>query len=108
MFDISGNKIGNEFQVKNYTKFSGESVPAVARLPHGGFIVCWHERFEDIYWYDILGQLFDASGKPLGHEFMMVQNRSYWQENACVVSLQDTSYVVCWQSSNQDGSSGPL
>ncbi|MDZ7265419.1 MAG: hypothetical protein ONB16_12595, partial [candidate division KSB1 bacterium] len=104
LIDDFGNKIGAEFRVKNYKMFSGSSHPVVASLPHGGFMFCWQERFEDIYWYDILGQLFDPSGKPLGHEFMMVQNRSYWQENACVVGLQDSSYVVCWQSSNQDGS----
>ena len=43
--------------------------PHAAGLTGGGFVVVWHSRDQDGTLFSIFGQLFDATGAPVGGEF---------------------------------------
>ncbi len=98
LFDISGNKKGNEFQV-NTDDYRGQSKPKLSALSNGRFVVCW-----DNYHFDnISGQLFDANGNKLGDEFQVNTYSVSYQSNPSVAAFSNGGFVVCWQSSAQDG-----
>jgi hypothetical protein len=105
IYDNLGRKIKDEFRLNlNSTNYPIPENPSIAGLLNGGFILCWQSRYSDDFWVDVLGQIFDTSGNKKGSEFQIATNRSYWQEDATVVGLQDSGFVVCWESGQQDGS----
>jgi len=103
IFDFSGNKRGNEFQVNTYTD-DKQFDPAVASLQDGGFVICWTSRHQDGYNDGIFGQMFDASGNKKGSEFQVNTFTDYDQTSPAVTSLQNGGFVTCWTSWGQDGS----
>lgn len=58
IFTANGSKVGNEFQVNNYTNFD-QRRPSVASLSNGNFIVTWVSDEQDGSWGGIFGQLFN-------------------------------------------------
>jgi hypothetical protein len=69
-YDASGNRLGNEFQVNTYTT-SYQWVPSVSLSPAGGFVVAWVSTSADLYLSDIFARRFDASGNPVGNDFVV-------------------------------------
>ena len=57
LFDETGVKIGNEFQVNTYTA-DDQSKPSVAGLPNENFVVTWHSNLQDGAGYGIYAQIF--------------------------------------------------
>ena len=104
IFDETGVKIGREFQVNTHTN-NHQDKPALTSLYFGGFIVCWESLNQDGSDYGVFGQVFDKDGYKLGKEFQINSYTSKDQYNAAVATLQDSSFIVCWESSEQDGSS---
>jgi hypothetical protein len=64
--DQQGNKLGAEFQVNTYTKLA-QTMPRVAALPAGGFIVVWESEGQDAGKSGIYAQRFDKDGNKMYH-----------------------------------------
>ena len=75
-YDASGQKVGGEFQVNTTTGWGNNLRPSVAGFSDGGFVVTWEVYSEDPAspGFDIFGQRFDASGNPVGGEFLVNQS----------------------------------
>ena len=97
-YDVSGNAIGDEFQVNTLTNSTQDSV-SVTALEDGGFVAAWYSGNNN----DLRGQRFDADGTPSGSEFV-VADANYSPSQPSITGLKDGGFVVTWQSSGQDGS----
>ena len=109
-FDATGDAVGAEFRL-NETTIGDQSTPAIAVQPDGsGVIVVWEAP-------DASGQGIEAKRIPLpdaatelaidtaGVEQQVNSTSTGDQTYPSVTKLDDGSYVVVWQSANQDGSS---
>ena len=104
LFDSSGNKVGSEFQVNTYTN-GGQTLPSVAGLSGGGFVVTWYDfGGQDGSGHGIYGQLFDNAGNKVDSEFRANTYTSNNQSNPSVAGLSGGGFVVTWTSEGQDGS----
>jgi hypothetical protein len=97
----SGQKIGGEFLVNQFTSFN-QRAPAVAPLSGGGFVVVWvseQERFTDATGgrpsVDIYGRIYDANGVAAGGEFI-VNDSTNLCANPSVAASTDGGFMVTW------------
>jgi hypothetical protein len=104
VFDSSGNKVGSEFRVNTYTTGS-QSLPSVAPLSGGGFVVTWNSDGQDGSSFGVYGQVFGSSGNTVGSEFRVNTYTSSYQWYPSVAGLSGGGFVVTWTSDGQDGSS---
>jgi hypothetical protein len=101
----TGQKVGGEFLVNQFTSFNQRS-PAVAALAGGGFVVVWvseQERFTDAAGtpsVDIYGRLYAASGAPVGGEFLVNEGTNICASPS-VAAASDGGFMVAW--SEKDG-----
>jgi len=102
-YTSAGAKSGGETQV-NTTKTGDQTMPAVAGLKSGGFIVVWQSGNEDKSGLGVYGQIFTAAGAKSGVEFKANTTTSGDQSLPSVASLASGGFVVAWTSNGQDGS----
>jgi Ca2+-binding RTX toxin-like protein len=91
------------YPVNTYTS-SAQSLPSVASLPDGGWLVVWQSSGQDGSGYGVYGQRYSESGIPLGAEFRVNSYTTNYQTNPSVAALADGGWVVAWDSDGQDGS----
>ncbi|WP_432472983.1 VCBS domain-containing protein [Amphritea sp. HPY] len=99
-FDEAGNAVGDEFLVNTHTQ-NDQTSPSVAALANGGFVVIWKSADPatgDTSGVSIAGQRFDATGNPVGEEFLVNTHKQSDQGNPSVTGLTDGGFVVTWQS----------
>ncbi len=103
MFNSSGNKVGDEFQV--YTNTNGNYLnPDIVPLSNGGFVICSECESQDGSGYDIYVQLFKFDGSKTGDEFQVNTNTNYSRGTKNIEQLSDKIFVICWECESQDGS----
>lgn len=101
-----------EFSV-NSEQANDQSEPAVAALADGGFVIVWETAYsaaeealdtdDEIFNASaVIGQLFDAAGNPVGDEFLVNTEFSYYQADPDVTGLADGGFVVTWSSYDDD------
>jgi hypothetical protein len=100
-FDISEEKIGNEFQI-NSGLLGCISRPSVAMDNDGNFVVTWDVGIADED-NDVYAQLFDASANKKGSEFIVNTYTDNRQERPYVAMDADGDFIIVWMSRNQDG-----
>ncbi len=103
-FDANGDPVGGEFLVNTDTvgqQFSQQ----VIGLPGGGFVVAWEDGIGDT---EIIGQVYDAGGAPVGGDFQINTETSGRQGFPSLAPLEGGGFVVTWASFGQDtdGSTG--
>jgi hypothetical protein len=103
-FASSGAPLGPEFRVNSYTTGS-QYWPAVAADPAGNFVVVWTSPGQDGASLGVFGQRYASSGSPLGPEFRVNTYTTDRQYIPSVAADPSGSFVVVWNSLNQDGSS---
>jgi len=87
----------SEFIVNSRT--SGNQLRSTtAELPGGGFIVVW-ESYQSGNG-DVMAQVFDASGMPVGNEFMVNTTNAGWQGWPDITALKDGTVMITWQGNN--------
>ena len=97
-----------EFQVNTYTT-DYEHDPAVCAGGDGTFVVVWESGEgnsgggQDGGQDGVFGQRYDSSGNPLGAEFQVNSYTIEDQNDADVCCAGDGSFVVVWESDEQDG-----
>lgn len=83
---------------------------AVAMDKFGGFVVIWSSSAQEgpdqvDYSLGLFGRRYDSSGQPIGPEFHVNTYRRNTQRLAAIAMNRSSgSFVVVWQSKNQDGS----
>jgi len=101
-YDSSGAAAGDEFKINTYTSGTQQH-SEVASLSDGGFVVTWMSMDSRADMRDIYGQRYDSSGAAAGNEFQVNSYTMQNQMDPAVAGLSDGSFVVTWESYNQDG-----
>ncbi|RUQ63973.1 calcium-binding protein [Azospirillum doebereinerae] len=109
-FNASGAAVGGNVMIDGGDANGLQTVPAVAGLPNGGYVVVWGTNVAPgTEGTDIAGRVYDASGTPVGPAFQVnsflapgsaVANDS----DPNVAALEGGGFVVTWNSTNHDGS----
>ncbi len=107
-FDTAGSPLGAEFLVNTFT--SGYQYGAhVGRAADGRFVVSWTGP-NDGSQFGIAARRFDASGNPVGDEFVVNTFTNGYQAWGDLAVESDGSFVAVWQDSNnnRDGSGSAI
>ncbi|GAB1584220.1 hypothetical protein PPNSA23_41630 [Phyllobacterium phragmitis] len=102
-YDVTGNKVGNEELVNNYT-VNNQQDASVTALNDGGWLVTWQSLGQDGSGYGIYQQRYDSSGAKIEGEKQVNTYTLNDQSMACVTVLDDGGWLITWQSQGQDGS----
>lgn len=112
MLSPTGQKIGGEFLINQFTSYN-QRTPTVAALPNGGFVVAWvseQERSAPVLGtnstevtasaaptpsVDIYARLYNGSGVAQGNEFL-VNADSNPCANPGVAVAADGGFMVAW------------
>ncbi len=112
-YDAAGNAAGPEFAVNTYS--SGNQFRSdVARTAGGGFVVVWTSYLQEGPDDGVFGQVFDASGNPVGAEFQVNTYTTGHQGRPTVATAPSGDFVVVWASYafalgiGQDGSAAGI
>ncbi len=100
IYNLSGNKIGNEFQVNLNTHNSNDGF-SMAELSNDEFVVCWNGVREGESIFFIFGQIFDSIGNKKGNEFQVNTQLNASFGKPIGIRLQDGRFVVCWSNYDQ-------
>jgi hypothetical protein len=102
-FAPNGKRVGVEFPV-NTTTTGAQSMPRVAALGGGGFAVTWQSAAQDGSGLGVYGRHFDATGAPVGSEFLVNTQTVNDQASPAIAGLSDGSFAATWMSKGQDHS----
>lgn len=109
-FDASGNKVdadGNlaesEFQISQTTT-GDQQLARLAMDGDGNFTVVWQSENHDGSSGSIVARQFNASGIPVGNEFLVNADTAGDRQNANIGMNASGQFVITWSSSGQDGS----
>jgi carbonic anhydrase/acetyltransferase-like protein (isoleucine patch superfamily) len=101
-YDAEGRPIGS---VQLATD-SGDTRPSIAMAANGGFVVVWQDYAPDgsaAAGRDVFGQRFDVGGRRVGTRFLLNSHTPKDQVAPAVAMAPNGSFVVVWQSVDQDG-----
>ncbi|NJO40650.1 MAG: calcium-binding protein [Cyanobacteria bacterium CRU_2_1] len=108
--NAKGDRIGTEFQVNEVVEGEHEN-PAVGMSLNGSFVVVWEATDQDDYingpdnsGTGIYGQRYNSNGTPLDDPFRVNLTTDNDQSNPAIAVNQDGSFVVVWESRDQDSS----
>ena len=101
-YSASGLSSGGEFRVNTYTS-NDQSLPSIAALTNGGFVIAWQSYLQDGSGYGVYAQGYSASGSPSGGEFRVNSYTTNGQNTPSVAGLSDGGFVITWSSNGQDG-----
>jgi hypothetical protein len=101
LFAPSGTPRGPEFPINaETTRYQGN--PQAGLDASGRFVVAWNVVGESSS-FDVLARRFDAAGVPGDPEFQVNTYTSGAQTNAAIAVRSSGSFVVVWESQQQDG-----
>ena len=100
-FTIGGIAQGEAFQV-NTTEAGDQNLPCVALSDNDEYIITWSGKSSSGNGYDVYARKYTSSGSS-GNEFKVNTSVLGDQWISSVSINSRGSYVIVWQSSNQDG-----
>ena len=107
-YDAAGVPKGSEFLVNTNTA-NFQSVPSVAGLSDGGFIITWHD-FDPVGGegnaLSVKAQRYDVDGQSSGGEFVVNTNTANNQLLPTVTALLNGGFVVVWRDDDPAGGDG--
>jgi len=101
-YSSAGNPLGPEFPVNTYTT-GAQGFPAVTSDGGGNFVVVWQDAGQDGSGNGVFGQRYANTGAPVGSEFRVNTTTAAPQSIPSVATIGGGTFVVAWQSQNQDG-----
>ncbi|HTU12232.1 MAG TPA: Ig-like domain-containing protein [Allosphingosinicella sp.] len=107
LYGVGGTPIGAEFRVNVTTAGTqlNSSNNAIAPLYGGGFIVTWQSTgSQDGSGSGVYARRYNSVGIATSSEFLVNSTTVGDQAQPSVVSLWNGTFVIVWQSANQDGS----
>lgn len=102
LYDSSGAAVGVETRV-NSTTANTQTLPVVAPLQSGGYVITWESNLQDGSGYGIYAQAYNADGTTSGTEFRVNTTTANGQIEPAIAGLADGGYIVTWYSLAQDG-----
>jgi hypothetical protein len=102
IFNTDGNKIGDEFQINDYT-YELQIEPDIVTL-NDGFIITWTSSEYDGSDRAIVAKRFDTNGNPIGTEFLVNTSTEKLQDSPTITKLNDQELIIAWRSQHQDTS----
>lgn len=97
IFSVEGKRIGPEFRANTITQ-SAQTFPAVAGLSDGSVIVAWADNSQTLSaGMDLRAQLFNATGKRVGKEFLVQEINDGVQDHPSAAALPGGKYVIVWE-----------
>ena len=106
-FDATGSAAGDTIRV-NADNYYNHTLPAIAALDGGGFVVSWQSHHDAFYGWRIFARVFDAQGSASAPEFFAGAPDSESQGNSSVAGLDDGGFVVAWQVDDWSGAGQKL
>jgi hypothetical protein len=100
-YDANGNPLGSEFRVNTFTN-NDQMAPSVAAASDGSFVIAWQSNGQDGKGWGVYAQRYDSNGNALGGEFRVNTWTQDDQAAPSVAIAADDSFVVTWQSHNQE------
>jgi hypothetical protein len=91
-----------QFRVNTATA-NDQSLPSIAALSDGGFLVAWTSDGQDGSGLGIYAQRYNASGAVVGAEFKVNKTTLGVQANSAVAGLAGGGFVVAWQGPDVSG-----
>lgn len=104
----TGAAFGPTFRVNTYT--IGLQVSSWAAMnATGNFVIAWTSHGQTgTYSWNVYGQRYSATGAPLGGEFQVNAETSYWQPTLGVALASNNSFVITWDTDNSTTIPGAL
>lgn len=103
VYPASGTPAGAEFVV-NSTTTKNQTVPQIAALTNGGFVVVWNDDGNtdggngvNESFLSLDARIFDATGTPLGSQFTVNTANKFDQTAAQIVGLTGGGFVITWR-----------
>jgi hypothetical protein len=98
----NGSPAGSEFRISGDI-VNDQSMPAIAALPDGGFIVVWQSAATDSSGINVFGQRFNAAGAPLQGQFRISTATVGNHILPSVAATSDGGFAVVWALFQPDG-----
>ncbi len=92
--------IGDQFQASTYA--SGKSDPDITPLENGNYVEVWASYDQDTDYDGVFFQIFGSDGSKIGIEVQANTETSRDQDHPAVIDLKNNTFLVVWQSYNQD------
>ncbi|MGH6770050.1 MAG: beta strand repeat-containing protein [Xanthobacteraceae bacterium] len=105
MFNADGSTSGAEFLV-NSTTASNQSIPTIAALADGRFVVAWADFSQsggDTSGFAVRAQVFNTDGSKSGAEFLVNTTTFNVQNSPTIAALADGRFAVAWHDSSGSG-----
>lgn len=104
-FDSTGNPLGNEFLVHEDT-MHGQKEPHIAMNGNGDFVVAWEISYLGGRGFpshpDVFARFFNASGNPMGNEFMVNTFTDHTQHDIAAAINNQGNIIFTWASHKQE------
>lgn len=97
IFNANGSAAGGQFFVDGQTFGLVESLPSVAALADGGFVVSWATATGTSVTLDVAARRFDSAGAPVGDTFRVNSVTANSQNAPALVGLAGGGFVAAWQ-----------
>ena len=101
VFSSTGSNLTNEFRVNTYIT-SDQSTQFVTQLNSTIFVIAWYSFGQDGNSHGVFAKVFSNTGANLTNDFLVNTYITGMQNNPSVCRLNDTTFVVAWQSNGQD------
>jgi hypothetical protein len=102
LYDGDGNALTPDFLISD-TAYNSDYryayEPKVACLADGSYMVAWYDYRSDTD-YDIFGQWLNASGSPLGGNYLISTGRQGLEDYELTIATADSGYGVFWYGDN--------
>ncbi len=107
LYTSAGVLSGAEFLI-NTSVLGNQVEPVVASLAGGGFVVSWTDQntAADGSSWGVLAQRFDATGNPVGSQFVANTTTSSTQYESSIAGLADGGFVVVYRDDGGSDGSG--
>lgn len=100
-FNSSGAKVGGETMV-NTTMGDTQSIPDIAVLADGSYVVTWQSKLQDGSDYGVYQRRFDKNGNAITGEVKVNTSVQGYQGDANIVALADGGWTVTWTGADQN------
>ncbi|MGR3321927.1 MAG: Ig-like domain-containing protein [Pseudooceanicola sp.] len=102
VFDASGVPVSGEMVV-NTARDGTQTIPKVAGLVGGGYVVVWEDQAANDGSNDgVFAQLFSATGVPVGEQFLVNELTQSAQGEPVVTALPGGGFAVAFYSLDSD------
>jgi hypothetical protein len=98
-FDASGNPVGDDILINEFTGTEAEC-PSVSTCGNG-FLVTWGD-YRSGNDYDIYARRFDATGLPIGGDFLVNDDATDYEQYYPSAAATDSGFIIVWEDYRSD------